>query len=780
MPKVRLSPNLGLRTLSAARGPETFLPDVVSIRLDDDYVDTGGGEFTYPRNGRNASVLGDRVPLILQRRDLNERRNSRFYIVGQRDDAVGEDVPCATWLIRNLIGRLAEARVIPRDGDAVAAPYVYEGATFGAILNEHLNRAKGLGGSLPEVSWNFTTTLDSAGVAWASMGLNWSVDVGVTILELLKRGRAAAQVDGWWFDGDTLNVVGPGAGTDHTVPGIGESAITLWRGQDLLNGQRSRETPAATAVLVTGDGGRYATAIKAGTAPADVVWASVTAPAMTTQADLDSLAADYLALYGHVRETVTYDLVLGWGTDPYTTYNIGDWLFVVDDLAPAAVRRRVRKIGTELDTSGMVLATITVDDWLSEADQVLADKLDALTQGGSGDRGGLPPGPDRLPPAAPTWQATPLTTESYDPPAGVGGVDRARVLVHGVAPTLDGDGDPLTDLASIVAEWRYVGRPGWERVSEPDAELEIPNLDHGRDVVVRLIAVDRSRNESPPSATQTITTAASMGRVIAYQPGLLDAAGPAILDTRDGLVRVSTAFAIGDVPGYTPMVVPAVDGIAPAASGPGLLLDALLGFQAFGVGGGRTVWVDPATGDTHLTGNLFVGGVTVIGGDTTIHDDVSIDGDTIIGGTLQVVGVTTLGGDLSLAGDLDAAGFNITGAILTGAQLKTTGDAIVISGTTIEVGSATIEFQPLISQVKFSTGINTTGASTFGGAVTVNGTSAFNGDVKIGSSATSLFGCFGSTGSQRQTLLVAGRSNGQKVDDLIALLSTKYNLFATA
>lgn len=183
-----------------------------------------------------------------------------------------------------------------------------------------------------------------------------------------------------------------------------------------------------------------------------------------------------------------------------------------------------------------------------------------------------------------------------------------------------------------------------------------------------------------------------------------------------------------------------------AAAGPGIDVRSAVGVRLFDGAGSPAVFL-ATDGSASFTGSLYVGGVTVIEGDTTIHDDLVVDGTTTIGGTLDVAaaatfsltldvtgaasfsstldvtGTTDLGGTLTLKANLNADSFEIVGG-----KFSTPGNGVVIADAQMMLGANTIDYTGTL--VAFSDSLSVGGSLSVSSTFTATGTATFNGNVR--------------------------------------------------
>ena len=80
-------------------------------------------------------------------------------------------------------------------GRAKLTKRVFQGMHAGAVMAELINEARSRGQRMAGMEFTFSTTHDSAGVAWGSTGGNVEVNVGTSLLRLMQTFVSAGQLD---------------------------------------------------------------------------------------------------------------------------------------------------------------------------------------------------------------------------------------------------------------------------------------------------------------------------------------------------------------------------------------------------------------------------------------------------------------------------------------------------------------------------------------------------------------------------------------------------------
>jgi len=154
---------------------------------------------------------------------------------------------------QSVLAYMNRAIVYPKGGIAspVGTHRIYSGKTFGNILKTLIDEAQARG-TIPAMTYDFTSTLDSHGNAWTA-NVNVTIDVGTSLLDVLKKFVALGM--GLTMDPMLgLHCFLPGAlGLDRTSTVIWRQGYHLAAPVDNV-GSRSNAT---TVCLVRGSNGSF-------------------------------------------------------------------------------------------------------------------------------------------------------------------------------------------------------------------------------------------------------------------------------------------------------------------------------------------------------------------------------------------------------------------------------------------------------------------------------------------------------------------------------------------
>lgn len=220
------------------------LPDFADVQIQDKLSDPGSWTMKYDRGGRN-------FDLLIQDQDLS----IKFFVDGdeiyegviEEDnwDETAED-GAVTLAGRNWAGQFEFAKVYPQGGvTAVNEGWKFTNASPGNIFYSLLVAAHGRG-TVPDLTVDFTTSLDSNGQPWANTQ-SITIKTGVSLLDIITNFGKAGYAD-WRMNGKVLSMYNP-----RTVLGE-QSGVTFRRSRDIKSAPRSRSRrKLGTVYLVGGD-----------------------------------------------------------------------------------------------------------------------------------------------------------------------------------------------------------------------------------------------------------------------------------------------------------------------------------------------------------------------------------------------------------------------------------------------------------------------------------------------------------------------------------------------
>lgn len=502
-----------LRLYDAAGAFVCLLPDYTDASCQEELNGEGAYGVTIPAGGLNLATA--RAQLDGQVAYVDG--TGELFRGLLEDDADDDADPAAPLVLsgRGLLAVLERAVVYPSGGAGTTpAEHAFTTATPGTILGTLLQRAQTRGG-LPGLSWTFTNTVDSNGVAWPST-ISVAYDAGVTYLDVVlglsSQGIVDVRMVGRAAGGYELLAFAPDTELGRDRPDVllhlGESGTGLPR-------QRSRRD-LASEVLVLGDGGvnaeRTNLTTRATWGRREASYSQGNASDAGTMAVLGDAQLTALGQPLHGR-TLTYDLaptVLPDGTTrtlprPFTDYRVGDRLRVAGVYLQAGVLEplRVRTIACSFTSEGSTEPSLELGDVFLEASVKLARRIAGITNGTvSTPGGGTPAAGDTIAPATPT--APTLTSSAY---VLADGTTLGQISASWPAVTTNSDGTAMTDLDRYEVAYNVTGQGYKGSTSQATTSWNASGLPVGATVTVYLLAVDKSGNRSGTAQASIVVAA---------------------------------------------------------------------------------------------------------------------------------------------------------------------------------------------------------------------------------------------------------------------------------
>src|SRR5690606_27708115 len=470
-------------------GDLAVLPDYTSLSLSRTINAKGAIRIDYPADGRNFEMLRNAVT---SNRDVeieiwtNGTPNGalRGYLQEGEGDDVAEE---GGW---TFAGSFLEVRtdetiiypqsrgvqvVDPNTGELVwtnpRREFIAHEDTPGAIMATLMEQAHDRG-ALTDVEYDFTTTQDSGGQAWAGV-MSGKFSPGSTYTQLLDKMVELGLVE-WAIEWDwqqqkkVLRLWNPdNRGRDLTQ---GARPVTLRRGRNLLDAPRKwslRE--AGTHVLAAGDEGIYDEA-------GDPTALARRDRRVERYASLNNAADDeaVLAFAQAELKTVSKGLqtvehgigMLPGEPRPVIAYDIGDWVYSLTDVTPEKLR--VMQWEIEIDDQRQLSGRVALNDLWADAMEKLRRRLNAFQSGEAVVGTSEPPpasGEDRSPPAAP--EGVVASSIAYMDPAHTQPLAMVTVSWLPVTTNADGSNNPLVQTAVFVLD-----KIEDEQANPPDPEDE--------------------------------------------------------------------------------------------------------------------------------------------------------------------------------------------------------------------------------------------------------------------------------------------------------------------
>jgi len=517
--------------LNAAGALVCPLPDVDSWTISPVANDAGAAELVYPVTGLNWSTLHqcvtqDRRVTLQVRIDGNVRDDLRITLFEANGDDVHDD---GTWSYRGWLpmGRLRDAVVEPKsgmpaqDGDStIEQDGHYYSATAGTIMSTLITEAH-VRDALGEVTYDFTSTHDSNGVAWTqiiTLKFTPGIDYLRALSGLIEAGMCEARMVG-----SELQLFQPGTvGVDRTLT---NPPLIFRKGQSLTDAPRKHTTDGlATAVLAVGGEGEYTWEddTAAHTRLGYRIETSVSQGSITDPGTLTAYAQHWLEGAVTGRMQVTHGGVIEDGPIPLLDFDTGDWSW--SELASDGVleKLRVAQWVLSMASDGVISWTAVLNDLIAERTAALARRLQGIEGGttiaGTSNARQIPDSYiDGEPPEPPDSGGVTVESVAYITDEGT---VLAAVTVQWDAVLFNQDGTAMTDLARYVVQWRYADgsmQPisallSWNTVTDiGDLFANFSAVRPGVWIDVRIGAADVAGNFSGWSSTVTHLTANDTG-----------------------------------------------------------------------------------------------------------------------------------------------------------------------------------------------------------------------------------------------------------------------------
>jgi hypothetical protein len=203
-------------TFRAIVGSQHYaLPDWQKCSLGYDFSDAGVFSGEYVKGGVNDNQVIDKA-VIVALWDGVEYFDSRFVITaGDGEDDGEKTVEKFTGLsLLDVFRRVVVEELASAPGQSL----VFRTANPGAILVNLLTAAQARGAATG-ITWDFTNTVDSAGVPWAKIVPEIEYKLGLKYLDIIRNfvDQGLAELR---FDGTKLQAFNADAmGVDRSVPG---------------------------------------------------------------------------------------------------------------------------------------------------------------------------------------------------------------------------------------------------------------------------------------------------------------------------------------------------------------------------------------------------------------------------------------------------------------------------------------------------------------------------------------------------------------------------------
>lgn len=485
------------------------LPHVAEWTVSQIAGKPGGIQLSYPRTGLGAELLDERVT---RRRDLpiairvdgTAGADLRGRLYG-RDGSDVDETGLITYSGYFVTQRLEDYELGPGPGEN--GEHTFPAATAGRIMREVLELAQA-DGALLDLTWGFTDTLDSGGVAWSQV-TTAEFGPGTSLAAIAAQLRSWRMAEHEVTSALQVALYEPGTvGVDHT---LADPPVILRAGRDVVEDSRrtdSRGVP--TALLVEGADGIY---VEVDDPTAEAIRGrrivrSVSQGGLTTT----GAALAYGQLELEVAAAGQQEVQLGLAMHPDQPMPLrdlrpSDWVW--RDTTRALERERIvqltvsQKAGDDHPSGSVVLG-----DLLASHAEALQAQIDGLT-GGQIVAGVSTPDPDVDDGTIPA-QVLGVTVDSQAYTQQ--GATLASVVIDWAAVVENTDGSQITDLDRYEPQYAYdqAGLPvGWISLPATPADTTITQVDGivaDAVILARVRAVDRWERAGAYSSIATHLT----------------------------------------------------------------------------------------------------------------------------------------------------------------------------------------------------------------------------------------------------------------------------------
>lgn len=497
-----------LRVVDPATGLPTWpLGDVETWSVAPVISDAGTVQFTYPKNGINASqVIMDRdVAIFYNGVEIGSLR-STMEQQSWNDVDVAEEGTIAQITCRTSMARMERAIVYPQLWPTNSNPpsYTFTTDTPGFILRTLVQTAQ-LRGTIPEIDISsFSDTHDSAGQPWAtSISINWSAQTTYlqVVQDLQTYGQCDAVMDVYSLKLYNYQTVG----VDRTTQ---NPPVIIRKGRDLIQSSVQESTRSlSTVVLASGSNNLYTESeYGPGVISRGRREVGTSASGVTNVLQLKSIGdawAESVAIDAIAR---TNALAFGDPDSPVPSidFDLGDWVWTSID--GTRYRQRVLQYSVSMANDGSLSGTTALDNIFGEFLTRLQAQVDAIENGSTITGGSEPDKVDliNVAPAIPTGVSA--GTVAY---LDNQGNTLSSLTIAWAAVTEDADGAADTNIAGYQVAITLHGATDWTIYPCPESVTSFyagglnPNVSYD----YKVQCYDTQANYSGWSSVHTITTA---------------------------------------------------------------------------------------------------------------------------------------------------------------------------------------------------------------------------------------------------------------------------------
>ncbi|MEV4806753.1 fibronectin type III domain-containing protein [Nonomuraea sp. NPDC049421] len=510
-----------------------MLPQPLSLEVAWPFNDVGSLRLAYPAHAVGAQLLEQPCEVAIEwsadGQTWTEPPDGRFLRILRRGDGSDRagvlryELPAYKWMFRKLV-------LYAGAGQLVDGKRPFLSATPGEILQTWLAEGQARG-ALPELTWTFTLTHDSAGAAWAKVLTIYyepGLDLLTTLINLAEQGVIDFQVQG-----RELRVYNADTVLRNDLAG-GDAPVDLRYGRDIIQAPEvGTLEDAASAVLVVGDNGFQQSYVSsAGHGPWGR-WEMYVGQGGVSDPGTATLLAD-TAIKRAAGERVQRTRSIAVDTArwlPFRDYAPGD-LVLAPGEAAAMQSLRVRQITLTRDHKKALTGHLVLNDRLLERDIRLARRTAGIVGGSTALGGsGARPAPETRPPRTPDEPAGLIVdSQAYIDTAGF-----ARGQITATWGAVEND---VAGVALDVSGYELYGRRNevglpWLLLAvteDDDTTATYSPLPVGEEWAFKVRAVNNGRKGG---------FSAAVVQLIADDPDAPSAPSAPVLATRLGVVHVT-------------------------------------------------------------------------------------------------------------------------------------------------------------------------------------------------------------------------------------------------
>jgi len=479
-----------------------ILPSFKSLTFDRKWkTDPGVIQFQYPSDEATALGLTSESTVVVRVgfSDLTFIDVERYLIETDQDAKVSDGEAMRSFSGRSGLVFLEDALVYPSNWPVTSPTgHSFPNANVGTLFQILLNRAWNRGTLLNLRSPSFSGTLDSGGNGWATQ-LTQDLSTGTSYLQVLSDIVSRGIADVVVTPSLELKIYNPDSVGRHVS--IDDLEVRPAKtGSEFTVTVNSAES--CSSVLIEGDEGATFERVATVNPVSRRKERYVSQGGIKDSGVLNLLADAELALYARVPSEETVALADTGAARPFYDFDISDWVWVRFTGSAAAVERRIYQIAGSVDDAGVVTVGLTLNTILDEEDVKLKRKVESYT-GNAGGAYGTSPNSSYdltipLPPSGLTVTSGYFTTPD--------GYYEGAFTANWVAPTVNVDGSPITDLDSYEFSWKYHNADNWSgNIASGTTVVQHSPVTPGSTIKVRVRSKDQSGHFSAWSSEVTET-----------------------------------------------------------------------------------------------------------------------------------------------------------------------------------------------------------------------------------------------------------------------------------